>query len=460
VDETLTKKNGAGKIGILRRISNLFLFISIILLPFCASAAVQEFRLDNGLKVLFIEDHKVPIANFQIWYKVGAIDEPAGKSGISHFLEHMMFKGTPLYGSKVFSNLIQKKGGTDNAFTTKDYTMYFQKLPSSQIELSIRLEADRMKNLLLNPADLEAERSVVMEERRMRYEDDPQNRLFEELSAAAIKVQAYRKPVIGWMEEIAAITRQDMVDYYGTYYSPDNAFIILSGDVDPSKLMPLIKKEFGPIPPAGAKIKRVKTFEPPQKGERIVNVESETAEVPYIAMAFHVPRFPDGDSYALDILSSILAGGKSARMYRSLVYEKRIALSVFADFDGLNRDPFLFIAGATAAPGKDIKEVEKELLYEMKKISDTPPSLEEVQKAKNQVEAGFIFARDSSFADAMYTGMYEVVGGWRLKDTYLEGIRKVTPEEVSGAARKYLTPENMTTGYLLPKKVDRQDEKK
>jgi zinc protease len=460
VKETLTKKNGAVKMEIVRRFSNLFLFLSIILAPFCASAAVQEFMLDNGLKVLFIEDHKVPISNFQIWYKVGAIDEPAGKSGISHFLEHMMFKGTPQYGSKVFSNLIQKKGGTDNAFTTKDYTMYFQKLPSSQTELSVRLEADRMKNLLLNPADLEAERSVVMEERRMRYEDDPQNLLFEELSAAAMKAQAYRKPVIGWMEEIAAITRQDMADYYGAYYSPDNAFIILSGDVDPSKLMPLIKKEFGPIPPAGAKIRRVKTFEPQQKGERIVNIESQTAEVPYVAIGFHVPRFPDKDSYALDILSSILAAGKSARMYRSLVYEKRIALSVHADNESLNRDPYLFFAGATAAPGKDIKEIEKALLDEIKKISDTPPSEEEVQKAKNQVEAGFIFARDSSFADALYTGMYEIIGGWRLKDTYIEGIRMVTPEEVSGAARKYLTPENRTTGYLIPKKADKQDEKK
>ncbi len=429
------------------------LLILVLIIPSYAFAGVQEFMLENGLKVIFIEDHKIPIANFQIWYKVGGIDEPAGKSGISHFLEHMMFKGTPNYGSKVFSNMIQKKGGMDNAFTTMDYTMYFQKLPSSEIQLSIDLESDRMKNLLLNQADLDAERSVVMEERRMRYEDDPKNILREEVAAAAIKVQAYRKPVIGWMEEIAAITRADMAEHYGIYYSPDNAFIIISGDVNPAELMPVIRKKFGVIPPAGAKIKRLKTVEPPQRGERIVYRDSETAEVPSIVIAYHVPRFPDKDSNALDILSSILSGGKSSRLYKRLVYEKRIALSVNADYEGINRDPYLFSVEATAAPGKDIKDVEKELLDEIAAISAQPPTKEEVQKAKNQVESGFVFARDSSFAEALYTGMFEIIGGWKLRDLYLEGIRKVTPEEVSDVARRYLTRENRTTGYLVPKKA-------
>ena len=429
------------------------LLILVLIIPSVAFAGVQEFMLENGLKVIFIEDHKIPIANFQIWYKVGGIDEPAGKSGISHFLEHMMFKGTPKYGSKVFSNLVQKKGGMDNAFTTIDYTMFFQKLPSSEILLSIDLESDRMKNLLLNQADLDAERSVVMEERRMRYEDDPKNILREEVAATAIKVQAYRKPVIGWMEEIAAITRADMVEHYGIYYSPDNAFIIISGDVNPAELMPLIRKKFGVIPPAGAKIKRVTTVEPPQRGEKIVYRESETAEVPGIVIAYHVPRFPDKDSNALDILSSILSGGKSSRLYKRLVYEKRIALSTNADYEGINRDPYLFSVEATAAPGKDIKDVEKALLDEIAAISAQPPTKEEVQKAKNQVESAFVFARDSSFAEALYTGMFEIIGGWRLRDLYLEGIRKVTPEEVSDVARRYLTRENRTTGYLVPKKA-------
>ncbi len=424
----------------------------IFICPLAASAAVQEFKLDNGLKILFIEDHKIPLATFQIWYRVGSMDEPAGKSGISHFLEHLMFKGTPRYGSKVFSNLIQSKGGTDNAHTTRDYTMYHQTLPSDAMRLSVELESDRMKNLSLNPNDLESERSVVMEERRMRYEDDPQNLLDEEVTTTSLEAQAYRKPVIGWMSEIAAITRKDVVDYYATYYSPDNAFIIVSGDVKPDELMPIIKKEFGKIPPAGNRISRVRTFEPPQKGEKIVYLEKESAELPFIIMAYHVPSFPDKDSAALDVLSTILSGGKSSRLYLSLVYEKRIALDASADYSGLNRDPFLFQLSATAAPGKDIKEVEKALSDEVEKLAKEPPSAEEVQKAKNQVEASFIFARDSSYSEALYTGMFEVVGDWRLKDKYLEGIRGVTPEAVRDVAARYLTKQNRTIGYLMPKK--------
>ena len=377
----------------------LFLFILALIQPVCASSSVKEFALDNGLKILFIEDHKIPLATFQIWYKVGSIDEPAGKSGMSHLLEHMMFKGTPKYGSKVLSNMVQRKGGMDNAFTTRDYTMYYETLPSDSINLPIEFEADRMKNLTLK--DLESERRVVMEERRMRTDDDPQNLLYEETLAASLKVQAYRKPVIGWMAEIAAITRDDLAAYYGTYYSPDNTFIILSGDIYPDKLMPLIKKEFGPAPPAGDKLKRINTVEPVQQGEKIIYLESESAELPYIIAAYHVPSFPDKDSFALDVLSSILSGGKSSRLYLSLVYEKRLAIEASADYTDLNRDPFVFIFSALVAPGKEIKEVENALDAEIQKIKNAPPSAEEVQKAKNQVEASFEFARDSSYSEAL-----------------------------------------------------------
>jgi len=442
---------GIGTLAIVRIFAILIIFV--FGWPLVASTAVQEFTLDNGLKILFIEDHKIPLATFQIWYRVGSIDEPAGKSGMSHLLEHMMFKGTPHYGSKVFSNLIQRKGGMDNAHTSKDYTMYHQTLPSDAVRVSIELEADRMKGLSLDSKELESERSVVMEERRMRYEDDPQNLLYEELMATSLKVQAYRKPVIGWMSEIAAISRHDLADYYGTYYSPDNSFIIVSGDVKPSELMPLIKKEFGKIPPAGNKLKRVKTVEPAQKGEKIVYLEKESAELPYILMAHHVPSFPDKDSFALEVLSTVLSQGKSSRLYRSLVYEKRIALETSADYDGLSRDPFLFIIGATVAPGKEMKDVERALLAEIEKIAKEPPTAAELQKAKNQVEASFIFARDSSYSEALYTGMFEVVGNWRLKDTYITGIRSVNPEDVRDVARRYLTKENRTTGCLLPQKT-------
>ena len=442
---------GIGTVAAVRIFTVLIIFV--FGWPLVASAAVEEFTLDNGLKILFIEDHKIPLATFQIWYRVGSIDEPAGKSGMSHLLEHMMFKGTPHYGSKVFSNLIQRKGGMDNAHTSKDYTMYHQTLPSDAVRFSIELEADRMKGLSLDSKDLESERSVVMEERRMRYEDDPQNLLYEALMATSLEVQAYRKPVIGWMSEIVAISREDLADYYDTYYSPDNSFIIISGDVEPGELMPLIKKEFGKIPPAGNKLKRIKTVEPAQKGEKIVYLEKESAALPYILMAYHVPSFPDKDSFALEVLSTVLSQGKSSRLYRSLVYEKRIAIEASADYNGLNRDPFLFIFGATVAPGKEMKDVEQALLAEIEKISQEPPSAVEVQKAKNQVEASFVFARDSSYSEALYTGMFEVVGNWRLKDIYITGIRSVNPEDVRDVARRYLTKENRTTGFLIPQKT-------
>ncbi len=195
------------------------ILIAIILIPLYSFAQVKEYMLDNGLKVLLVEDHKSPIANFQLWYKVGSRHEITGKTGLSHLLEHMMFKGTPEYGSKVFSQIIQKNGGTDNAYTTKDHTVYHQTLASDRINLSIKLEADRMQNLLLDPSDVKAERNVVMEERRLRYEDNPQNALFEEVTALAFKVHPYRNPVIGWMNDIASIERDDLYSYYKKYYA-------------------------------------------------------------------------------------------------------------------------------------------------------------------------------------------------------------------------------------------------
>ena len=440
--------------------SFLIAFAALVLAVFIhvssAFSAVQEFMLDNGLKVLFIEDHKIPLATFQIWYKVGSIDEPAGKSGMSHLLEHMMFKGTYKYGSKELSNAVQRRGGTDNAFTTKDYTMYYETMPSDFISLPIEFEADRMKNLTFK--DLKSERSVVMEERRMRTEDDPQNLLFEETLAASLMVHAYRKPVIGWMDEIASITRDDLASYYGTYYSPDNAFIILSGDVYPDKLLPLIKKDFGPIKPAGSRLQRIITVEPAQQGEKIANLVSESAELPYILAVYHVPSFPDKDSYALDVLSTILGGGKSSRLYLELVYRQRLAIEASADYADLNRNPYVFIINISIAPAKNTKDVMSALDAEIEKLKKEPPSAEEIQKAKNQVEAGFEFARDSSYSEALYTGMFQILGDWKLRDRYLEGIRNVTAADVQNAARRYLTRENRTIGYLKPGKREAHDE--
>lgn len=422
----------------------------IFLIPITVSAYVKEYKLDNGLKVLIIEDHKAPLATFQIWYKVGSRNEPVGKTGLSHFLEHMMFKGTEKYGSKEFSRIIQKNGGMDNAYTTKDYTVYYQMLASDRIDLSIDLESDRMKNLIMDPKEVIAERNVVMEERRMRYEDDPQSLLYEEVIAAAYKSHPYQWPVIGWMADIAAIERDDLLNYYRKYYSPDNAFIIVAGDVNPEEIIKKVRASFNNIPPSLDQ-KLVTSKEEEQKGERRVYLKRE-AELPYIIIAYHTPSFPAEDSYALDVLSMILSGGKSSRFYRSLVYEKKLALNAYADYSGLYKDPFLFLLAATAAPGKDIKEVEDALYSEVEKIKNELPHEREIQKAKNQIEASFIMGQDSLFFQARLTGIFEMVGGWHLKEKYLEGIRKVSPDDVSKVARKYLNEDNRTVGTLVPTK--------
>lgn len=433
----------------------VFLLLFLVLMPFSASAEVKEFTLDNGLKVLVIEDHKAPLAVFQIWYNVGSRNEPAGKSGLSHLLEHMMFKGTPKFGSKTFSKIVQKNGGIDNAFTTKDYTMYYQTLASDRIGISIELEADRMQNLTMYPKEVKAERSVVMEERRMRYEDDPQNSLFEEVMAAAFKSHPYHWPVIGWMSDVASIERNDLYNYYKSYYSPDNAVIIVSGDVKSDDIIKKIQSSFGNIP-AVQNRKPVVSKEEMQSGEKRIALKKE-AELPYIIGAYHTPSFPDEDGYALEVLGTILSGGKSSRLYKSIVYEKKIALSAYADYSGIHKDPYLFLFSATASPGKDIKEVENSFYEEFEKIKKQAPSEREVQKAKNQIEASFIIGQDSIYFQAELAGMFEMIGGWKLKDQYLEGIRKIKPGDVSRVAKKYLIEENRTVGILIPTKTVRSE---
>jgi zinc protease len=428
----------------------LFLLLVMFLSPPAASdaARVQEYTLDNGLKILLVEDHKAPTATFQIWYRVGSVNEKIGKTGLSHLLEHMMFKGTSKYGPKTFSRNIQRAGGIDNAFTTREYTAYFEMLASDRLDLPIAMEADRMHNLVLTPEAVLSERDVVTEERRMRYEDDPQNLLHEEVLAAAFKDHPYRWPVIGWMSDLKTLDPGNLTDHYKTYYAPNNAVAVVVGDVDPEKTVARIKEMFGGIP-RGPAIKERHLREDGQYGEKRVYVKRE-AELPYILSVYKVPDIKDKDGFALDVLAGILSGGKSSRLYKSLVYEKQIALSAWAGYEGLYRDPFLFYAGATAARGKKVEEVERALLEVMEEIKRTKPSEREVQKAKNQIEASFIMEQDSIYMQARTIGTFEMIGGWQLIDRYLEGVRRVTSEDVRRVAEKYLVSDRKTTGILVP----------
>ena len=435
----------------------LFILLFSLSAPaLCLALNVQEFMLDNGLKVLILEDHKAPTATFQVWYRVGARDEEIGKTGLSHLLEHMMFKGTPTHGPKTFSQTIQRAGGWDNAFTTEEYTGYYEFLASDRIWLPVELEADRMRNLILTPQAVMSERDVVMEERRLRYEDDPQNLVYEEVKAAAFKNHPYRWPVIGWMSDLKTLNPDDLVSHYNKYYQPNNAVVIVVGDVDTKEMLGRIKAAFGKIP-AGPAIHEEKVREDEQFGEKRIFVKKE-AELPYILSVFKTPNFKDPDSSALEVLEQVLSGGKSARLYSALVYEQQVALSAWAGYDSLNKDPAVFFVGATAAHGKTAEEVEQALLREIEKIKKVAPTEQEVQKAKNQIEASFIKEQDSFYMQAKTIGTFEMIGGWRLIDTYLDGVRKVTPEDVRRVAEKYLVADGKTTGILVPLKKKAEEE--
>jgi zinc protease len=448
----------------MRKLLLVTAFIALTALISCAQTGrvapsveegnVYEIVLSNGLKIIALKDPNAPLAVFQVWYDAGSINEPVGKTGLSHLLEHMMFKGTQKYGPKAFSKIIKRAGGLDNAGTSKDFVYYYQKLAPDRLDLSIELEADRMHNLIMDPEETLSERDVVMEERRMRYEDDPQNLVYEEVVATAFKNHPYRWPVVGWMQDLKTITRDDLWKYYRSRYVPNNAFIIVAGNIDVDKIISKINKEFGPIP-AGPEIRELDIQEPEQKGEKRIFIKKE-AELPYIVSAYKAPNILNEDSYALEVLGMVLDGGKSARIYKSLIDEKRIALSAGAGYASTYRYPFLFYFSATALPGKTIEEVETALYEEIDRIKQEAPLESEMQKAKNQVEADFIMSQDSIFYQAMVLAQYELIGDWRLRDAYLEGIRKVTPEDVQRVAQKYLVADQRTVGILIPIKNSSQ----
>lgn len=431
-------------------------FFVIVLLFFFSGGAwaqVTEHVLPNGLKVIVVEDHKAPLAIIEVWYRVGSRNEEEQVAGISHLLEHMMFKGTKKYGPAELSKIVQRNGGQDNAYTSQDQTVYFQELSSDRVELAFQLEADRMQNLRLDPKETLSERDVVMEERRLRFDDDPQNSLYEEVISTSIKAHPYHWPVIGWMSTIKDITPEALKKYYESYYSPSNAVLIVAGDVNPGATIKLAEKYFGKVPRRPETEKHPIPAEPPQNGIKRVYLKKE-AEMPYMIAAYHVPALPNADAYALEVLAGILSGGKSARFYSDLVYQKQIALWASADYDGLQKDPFLFMADGTPAMGHTAEELEKEIRNEIERIKKEPPSEFELTKAKNQIESGFLMGQDSIHFQAEITGKFEMIGGWRMKDEYIPGIRKVTAEDVSRVANKYLSEDNLTVGILVPIKTN------
>jgi zinc protease len=411
---------------------------------------VFETVLPNGLKVLLVEEPKAPVVTIQVWYKVGSRNEPIGKTGISHMLEHMMFQGTPSIGPKQFSLTVQRNGGVDNAFTASDYTAYYENFAADRVLFGLTLEADRMAHLLIGEKQFQPERQVVIEERRLRIEDQPASMLGEVMRATAFLAHPYRWPVIGWLSDIEGYTREDLVQYYRTYYAPNNATLVVAGHIKKEDLLSRIQALFGQIPRAPDPPKLV-TVEPPQRGERRVFVKKE-AELPLVFVVYHAPNLTHPDTFALDVLAYVLGGGQSARLHQRIVYEKRLASYASADYSGVHVDPYLFGLSAGPLPGKTAEEVEQSLYAEVERIQREPITDRELQKAKNQIESEFIFAQDSVHQLATMLGSWESVASWKLLAGYLDGIRKVTAADILRVARQYLTPEKRTVAILIPAK--------
>ncbi len=429
--------------------AGLFLLVLLAQGAHARDLEVFETTLDNGLKVLLLEERKAPVLTFHVWYRVGSRNEQPGRTGLAHFMEHMMFKGTPQMGAQAFSQVIRKNGGRDNAFTSQDYTGYFVTLAADRGHLPLELEPDRMVNLLLNPDEVERERSVVMEERRLRTDDDPTSSLWEKVQATAFTVHPYGNPVIGWMEDIRKLSRGDLQAFYKTYYAPNNAVVVVVGDFNRAELLPRIQKAFGAIP-RGPAPPPVRIVEPPQNGERRVTLTREDAKLPFIMAVYHAPNLTDADSYPLEVLEVILAGGKSARLHRNVVYEKQLALSAGAYYSRVSTDPQAFALYASSLPGKKVEELEQALYAEVERLKTELVSPRELEKAKNQIQASFVFSQDSIFSLAQQLASYEIVAGWPHWKAYLPGIRAVTAEDVQRVAKKYLTTENRTVGVLIP----------
>lgn len=429
----------------------------LAILPLQAMAAVQEYKLANGMKVIVKEDHRAPVVVSQVWYRAGSMDEFNGTTGVAHVLEHMMFKGTKAVPAGEFSKQIAVAGGRENAFTGHDYTAYFQQLQKTKLELSMKLEADRMRNLVITPREFAKEIKVVMEERRLRTEDKPQALVYETLMAAAYQAHPYHHPIVGWMSDLENMTANDARDWYRRWYAPNNAALVVVGDVKPQEVLKLAERYFGKIRPV-ALPQRKPQAEPDQRGIKRVAVKAP-AKLPYLAMGYHVPtlRDPanDGDPYALEVLAGVLDGHASARLNQSLVREQQIAVSAGAGYDLISRGPAMFILDGAPAEGKSVAELETAIREQIEKIKRDGVTEEELQRVKAQVIAAQVYQRDSMFYQAMLIGEVETVGlPLNTLETRLEKLKAVTAGQVQEVARKYLVDDRLTVAVLDPQPLD------
>jgi zinc protease len=421
---------------------------------------VSQFTLDNGLQVVVIPDRRAPVVTHMVWYRVGSADEPQGAAGIAHFLEHLLFKGTQTLEPGEFSKIVRRHGGQDNAFTSRDYTGYHQRISRDRLDLVMGLEADRMANLVLTDEDVATELAVVLEERRSRIDNDPQSLLSEQVNAALYTAHPYGRPIIGWMAEVSKLTREDALAYYRIHYTPRNAIVVVAGDVTPEEVRALADKHYAPLQNTADPGPRVRTPEPEPIAARRVQLVDARAATPVIQRTYLAPGYTTaapGEAEALEVLAQVLGGGATSRLYRSLVVQSKSAVAAGASYSGDGLDSGTFVVYAVPAAGGKVDGVESELDAILAEIAADGVSDDELERSRNRLIASTVYSLDSQFQLAYMFGValtnnrtVEDVVGWS------ERIEAVTGEAVKAAAGKVLRIERSVTGILLPEQPGRQ----
>ncbi len=422
-----------------------------------AAETTFETRLSNGMRVVVREDRRAPTAVQMVWYRVGSIDEHDGVTGVAHVTEHMMFKGTPSVGPGEFNRRVAAIGGRDNAFTSTDYTAYFQQVPANQLKTVMGLEADRMRHLTLEPAGYNKEIQVVMEERRMRTDDQSTARVHEAMNAVAWQAHPYRRPIIGWMSDLEQLKVTDVRDWYRRWYVPNNAILVVVGDVNHAQVFAWARETYGRVP-ARLLEDRKQYEEPPQVGLRQLEVKAP-ADLPLLVMGWKAPRLADPqkdmDPYALEMLAQILDGHEAARLPTALVREEQIAVSVDASYDAMNRGPGMFVLQASPRPGHTVAELEQAIRNVLAAVAKQGVTEQELSRARSQLRAAQVYKRDSVMGQAMEIGMLETLGyGWRSDELMLDKLNAVTAADVQRVAQRYFSDEQLTIARLVPQPLD------
>ena len=435
------------------RHARLFALLLLLATPALVLADTHERQLANGLRIIVKEDRRAPTVAHMVWYRAGSMDETNGSTGVAHVLEHLMFKGTPSAGPGEFNRRVAAAGGRDNAFTSRDYTAYFQQVPKEKLSEMMHLEADRMRHLTLDPAEFAQEVRVVMEERRLRTDDQPQSLLFEQLNAVAFQVHPYRVPVIGWMNDLENMTVSDARAWYEQWYTPNNAYVVVVGDVDHQKVFELAEEHYGALPARALPLRKPQE-EPVQVGTRRLTVKAP-ADLPVVLMAYKVPVIrnvdQDSDPYALEMLAAVLAGHEAARFTRHLVREQRLAVNAAASYDSTARGPGIFHLYGSPSEGRTRAEVEAGLRAEIAAVQAQGVAPDELARAKAQLIAGQIYKLDSMFAQAMEIGQLESAGIPHTRNRrMIDRLQAVTAEQIQAVARKYFGDEQLTVAELDP----------